>query len=139
MAEQLPAGTELLFSYGTLQQERVQLETFGRRLRGAADELVGYRSGWLEIADWSVNETSGKSHHPIIAFTGQPTDVVQGTVFLVSGAELLRADAYEAADYRRVSVKLASGNAAWVYVDERDERRHSTGSGKHSNLRKEQS
>ena len=32
-----------LFSYGTLQQEDVQLATFGRRLTGVSDALVGYR------------------------------------------------------------------------------------------------
>ena len=32
----------LLFSYGTLQEERVQLSTFGRRLRGETDALPGY-------------------------------------------------------------------------------------------------
>lgn len=31
-----------LFSYGTLQQEAVQLSTVGRRLAGQADELVGF-------------------------------------------------------------------------------------------------
>jgi len=31
----------LLFSYGTLQEERVQLSTFGRRLSGEPDALPG--------------------------------------------------------------------------------------------------
>lgn len=33
----MQATTELLFSYGTLQLESVQLATFGRKLVGAAD------------------------------------------------------------------------------------------------------
>jgi hypothetical protein len=33
--------TESLFSYGTLRQEEVQLATFGRRLAGRPDALVG--------------------------------------------------------------------------------------------------
>ena len=36
--------TELLFSYGTLQIEAVQLSTFGRKLVGTADELPGSRN-----------------------------------------------------------------------------------------------
>ena len=40
----------LLFSYGTLQREDVQLTTFGRRLSGTRDELVGYESS-LVLAD----------------------------------------------------------------------------------------
>src|SRR5689334_5312839 len=39
--EEQPA--ELLFAYGTLQQEAVQLATFGRRLEGVEDALPGYR------------------------------------------------------------------------------------------------
>ena len=34
---------ENLFSYGTLQSVAVQLATFGRRLAGKADRLIGYR------------------------------------------------------------------------------------------------
>ena len=60
-----------LFSYGTLQQEDVQLATFGRRLAGAADALVGYRQSMVEIDDPEVVRTSGKTHHPIVAFTGK--------------------------------------------------------------------
>ncbi len=33
---------EKLFSYGTLQMENVQKETFGRTLKGTKDILVGY-------------------------------------------------------------------------------------------------
>jgi hypothetical protein len=35
--------TEKLFSYGTLQYEAVQLDTFGRTLLGQKDVLLGYR------------------------------------------------------------------------------------------------
>lgn len=35
--------TERLFSYGTLQQENVQIATFGRLLNGAPDALVGFK------------------------------------------------------------------------------------------------
>ena len=110
------APTELLFSYGTLQEEPVQMATFGRRLEGSEDSLVGFKSEWLEIVDPSVIETSGKSHHPILIFTGRATDLVRGTVLRVSRNEILRADTYEVADYRRECLTLASGRKAWVYV-----------------------
>ena len=32
----------LVFSYGTLQEERVQLSTFGRLLQGYSDALIGF-------------------------------------------------------------------------------------------------
>ena len=40
-----------LFSYGTLQEERVQLSTFGRRLEGHRDELVGFERSTVKITD----------------------------------------------------------------------------------------
>ena len=39
---------ERLFSYGTLQQDGVQLATFGRLLKGAADVLVGFKQELVE-------------------------------------------------------------------------------------------
>jgi hypothetical protein len=60
-------ATELVFSYGTLQLESVQLATFGRRLDGWVDQLPGYGLGELAIGDAEVVATSGKTHHPIVA------------------------------------------------------------------------
>ena len=39
------------FSYGTPQQEKVRLETFGRRLEGGPDALPGYRRDVVRITD----------------------------------------------------------------------------------------
>ena len=41
--------TELLFSYGTLQQPEVQLATFGRELTGHRDAIVGYDLDYVTI------------------------------------------------------------------------------------------
>jgi gamma-glutamylcyclotransferase (GGCT)/AIG2-like uncharacterized protein YtfP len=106
-----------LFSYGTLQQENVQLKTFGRRLQGEPDELPGVRLDLLKIEDPEVVATSGKTHHPILRFDGNPANRIAGTVFQVSESELADADRYEVAAYRRVEVALASGKRASVYVD----------------------
>ena len=40
----------LLFSYGTLQQENVQLSTFGRLLQGQRDELLEFERSLVRIA-----------------------------------------------------------------------------------------
>jgi hypothetical protein len=109
----------LLFSYGTLQQENVQLATFGRRLEGTKDSLVGFERSMMAIDDPDVVRTSGKSHHPVVRFTGAAAAFVEGTVFEVSEAELAQADRYEVAAYTRVSARLLSGRDAWVYVDAR--------------------
>ena len=109
--------TEFLFSYGTLQLEAVQLATFGRRLAGTPDALPGFEQSMFEIEDKEVVATSGKTHHPIVRFTGRASDLVPGTVFTVTPEELRNADRYEVAAYKRVAVTLRSGTRAWVYVD----------------------
>lgn len=109
----------LLFSYGTLQDARVQLATFGRLLQGHEDQLVGYEQSLIPIEDPSVVATSGKTHHPIVTFTGNDASRVAGTVFDITDAELADADRYEVDAYKRVGTVLASGKKAWVYVDVR--------------------
>jgi hypothetical protein len=108
--------TVLLFSYGTLQQDDVQIATFGRRLKGAADALPGYRHAWLTITDPEVIRTSGSDRHPIVTPSEDAADAVEGMVFRITPTELAAADTYEVADYKRVLVGLASGLHAWVYV-----------------------
>jgi gamma-glutamylcyclotransferase (GGCT)/AIG2-like uncharacterized protein YtfP len=107
--------TELIFSYGTLQLEAVQLSTFGRLLSASADTLGGYRIEMLEITDPDVIATSGLRIHPILLRSGHETDAVHGTVLEVTEDELAAADSYEVEDYQRVQVLLASGRSAWVY------------------------
>jgi len=109
----------LLFSYGTLQQEAVQMSTFGRLLQGRPDELIGFEQSLLEVEDPEFVATSGKAHHAIVKFNGRDDSRVSGTVFEVSESELARADEYEPAGYKRVSAILASGKEAWVYADAR--------------------
>jgi gamma-glutamylcyclotransferase (GGCT)/AIG2-like uncharacterized protein YtfP len=107
----------LLFSYGTLQQEAVQMATFGRLLHGQPDQLVGFEQSLLKIDDPEFVATSGRTHHAIVKFSGRDDSRVRGTVFEVSDAELASADQYEPAGYKRVSTMLASGKQAWVYAD----------------------
>jgi Gamma-glutamyl cyclotransferase, AIG2-like len=110
---------EHLFSFGTLQLEAVQRSTFGRVPQGEPDQLPGYRLGLIEITDPQVLALSAQTHHPMLIHTGRPEDRVDGTVFAITPEELAQADAYEVADYKRQRVTLASGLAAWVYVDAR--------------------
>jgi gamma-glutamylcyclotransferase (GGCT)/AIG2-like uncharacterized protein YtfP len=110
----------LLFSYGTLQQEDVQLLTFGRLLQGHRDELPGAEPSSVKIEDPQVAAASGTTHHANVTFNGRTDARVSGTVFEVSEAELAAADQYEQrAKYTRMAVRLASGQEAWVYVDAR--------------------
>jgi hypothetical protein len=109
----------LLFSYGTLQQQDVQSSTFGKTLTGWPDRLQKFEQSLVPIEDEEVIARSGKAHHPIVRFTGRGRDSVDGTVFEITDAELLAADAYEVAAHKRIGVVLASGLRAWVYVDAR--------------------
>ena len=107
---------ELLFAYGTLQSEPVQLSVFGRRLDGKADALVGYRLRIIRIEDEEFVKTSGTADHRNLEFTGDPDDQVEGTAFTITHSELEQADAYEPSGYNRAMVQLRSGAHAWVYL-----------------------
>jgi Gamma-glutamyl cyclotransferase, AIG2-like len=110
----------LVFSYGTLQEEYVQLSTFGRLLHGQSDELPGFEPSLVGIDDPHVRATTGRTHHSNVTFTGKDDNRVRGTVFEITDVELAAADQYEQrAAYTRVAAMLASGKQAWVYVDAR--------------------
>ena len=106
-----------LFSYGTLQLEKVQLESFGRRLKGDKDVLHGYKLSYVEIKDESVLSKSEQKYHPIAIKTNNAKDTIEGTVFEITELELHQADNYEVDDYMRVKETLKSGKEAWVYVE----------------------
>ena len=106
----------LLFSYGTLQLESVQLASFGRVLPGSRDAMPGFKKTLVEITDPDVLAKSGERFHPIVAPTDELGEKVDGMVFEITAAELAAADRYEVSDYKRVEVVLCSGLKAWVYV-----------------------
>jgi gamma-glutamyl AIG2-like cyclotransferase len=112
-------ATELLFSYGTLQLEPVQMALFGRSLVGTPDVLPGFKQTLLEIDDEATVRMSGKTHHAMAEFSGNPSDAIRGTAFELTLAEVESADKYEVAAYKRVAVTLGSGRRAWAYVDAR--------------------
>ena len=107
----------LLFSYGTLQHEDVQLSTFGRKLDGEKDQLLGYEPSLVKIPDPDLAARLGKTHHDNVNPTGDDWSNVQGTVFEVTDDELALADRFESEFlYKRINAALASGKDAWVYV-----------------------
>jgi gamma-glutamylcyclotransferase (GGCT)/AIG2-like uncharacterized protein YtfP len=111
----------LLFSYGSLQQENVQMSTFGRLLQGQADELVGFEQSFITLDDPQTLALTGKTQHAIVKFNGREDSRVAGTVFEIKDEELVKADQYECAPYERVAAMLASGKQAWVYADARSQ------------------
>jgi hypothetical protein len=107
----------LLFSYGTLQQDDIQLATYGRRLAGQRDELMGFEPALVKIEDPDLAARLGKTHHNDVRPVADPNSRVAGMVFEITDAELASTDDYEARfDYERIVAGLASGQQAWVYV-----------------------
>ncbi|MGF7146920.1 gamma-glutamylcyclotransferase (GGCT)/AIG2-like uncharacterized protein YtfP [Sphingomonas zeicaulis] len=95
-----------LFAYGTLRDPAVQQRLFGRGLEGDPDALSGYVPGTILI---------GGTTYPIL-HRGNADDCVPGIALAMTAAELHAADAYEGADYARITVTLESGRRAFVYV-----------------------
>ncbi len=105
-----------LFSYGTLQKERVQIETFGRILEGDQDILAGYRLEMLEIKDPEVLKKSSQKFHPVLILSGNPEDEITGILLELTDEEILQADEYEVDDYQRIETGFESGRSGFVYV-----------------------
>jgi gamma-glutamylcyclotransferase (GGCT)/AIG2-like uncharacterized protein YtfP len=97
----------LLFSYGSLRREDVQLAVFGRTLSGRADELLAF--------ELIPAARSGSGHANVVR--GAENSRVAGVAFDVGEAELAAVDEYERRDdYTRIEAPLASGRTTWVYV-----------------------
>ena len=105
-----------LFTYGTLQFEQVQLDTFGRTLTTQPQSLLGFKLDQIEITDPDVLASSGERFHPIITYTGNDEDKVKGAIVLINDEELANADRYEVDDYKRVQATTEDGQQVWVYV-----------------------
>jgi gamma-glutamylcyclotransferase (GGCT)/AIG2-like uncharacterized protein YtfP len=106
----------LLFSYGTLQLEIVQLENYGRILTGMPDRLKGYRIEKIQITDSTVLAKSQIEHHPIAVKSTSNDDFIEGMIFQITNTELAETDNYEVSEYRRILETFESGKKAWIYV-----------------------
>ncbi len=107
---------EYLFSYGTLQKEKVQKDLFGRIVAGSADVLKGYKLSTIEITDETFLSQGEGKYQKTVVISDSENDVVDGTALEITGGELLIADKYEPGNYKRIKVMLASGKEAWLYA-----------------------
>ena len=73
----------------------MQFSTFGRKLEGKPDALVGYRIVMIRIQSEDFVVKSGAADHRNLQFTGNASDIVEGIVFEVTMEELEQSDAYE--------------------------------------------
>lgn len=107
---------EYLFSYGTLQKEKVQIELFGRTLEGSKDTLRGYKASPIEIKDEAFLSKGEQKNQLIAIISKDKNDSIEGTALEVTEEELLLGDKYEPNDYKRIKVVLESGKEAWIYA-----------------------
>lgn len=97
---------EYLFSYGTLQDESIQMEVFGRRVPFDNDELPGY----------IISSNKAYGRYPLLEKRSDNNGGVSGICLHVTEDDLLEADLYEGEEYQRIKTLLKSGRKAWVYV-----------------------
>jgi hypothetical protein len=108
---------QFIFSYGTLQEEPVQIATFGRTVDGSPDQLFGYERVSLTLTDPDLVAATGRALHTNLARSSSRDSAVAGTCLNVTDSELELCDRYERlAAYRRQLLALESGKLAWVYT-----------------------
>ena len=108
---------QLLFSYGSLQRDRVQLSVFARRLTGVVDRLPGYRAIQVPIGDPQRTAFHNATYYTNVVPADTATDHVPGTVLELTDQELVLVDEFERLDgYGRIQVRMASGRLAWLFV-----------------------
>ena len=103
--------TERLFIYGTLALEDIQLSLFKRSVPITKATLKNYRKSHIRLPDIPEGTV-----YPILSFTGNPDDIIEGHILMITQDELSLADAYEGYAYRRERVLLESGVKAWCYI-----------------------
>lgn len=99
-----------LFTYGSLQNEEIQDNLFGRLLKGTREKLIGY-----VLKRILIEEEFGLIEYPIIIETKNENDYIDGIVYEITDKELYQTDLYEGIHYKRVEVQLVSGQKAWAY------------------------
>ena len=69
------------------------------------------------LKDKNVINSSGINTHPILYYSGENKDFIEGILFKVTELEINKADIYEVSEYKRIKVKFESGNNGWVYIE----------------------
>ena len=102
-----------LFSYGTLQDEEIQMELYGTVLLGIEDAIKGFVLKSITLTDQFGN----KKDYLIGDYSGRKDDIVKGIVYSISEGQLALTDFYEGPSYKRISVVSENGRECWLYVE----------------------
>ncbi|MEO2129239.1 MAG: gamma-glutamylcyclotransferase family protein [Christiangramia sp.] len=82
-----------------------------KKLKAWPDELRGFERRFIRIPD----KESG-TEYPILYQSETSDSIIKGSLYKIEEQELLKADAYEGKNYRRIRLDLKSGKRAWVYI-----------------------
>lgn len=104
------------FSYGTIQERKVQLQLYGRILTGEKDSLPGFKTTLVENKDPASLARGEEKFQRLAIPSANFNDRIEGTVYELMDDELELTDKYEPAGYSRVKLQLQSGKEAWIYV-----------------------
>lgn len=97
-----------VFTYGTLQNPKVQIELFGRLLNGSQDRLNGFKKENILI--------NRQSYPILMPVKNVAQSIIDGVCYELTHEDIYNCDAYEGLDYKRIEVTLSSGTQAWVYI-----------------------
>ena len=100
----------MLFAYGSLRKPEVQLANFGRLLDGEPDALTGYTLSRVTIDNPAALAASGTAIHDLALPSGNPADLIPGTLFRLTAAEIEAADIYEDVAFSRYYSRVAVGS-----------------------------
>ncbi|ANW96487.1 hypothetical protein AXE80_09430 [Wenyingzhuangia fucanilytica] len=109
----------LFFSYGTLQFDKTQIETFGKLLPGTKDILKGYKLNNIKVLNPEIINLIDNNSHPIATLTNNPNDEIIGTVFELTNEELNKINEIAMkgnSNIKKIEVILQSGKKSWTYT-----------------------
>ena len=97
-----------LFTYGTLQNSKMQLALFKRLLKGQPDQLKGFKQESIIL---------GNNRYPILIKSNDPKNTITGICYALNEKEIKICDEYEGSSYQKIKVTLESKKEAWVYIE----------------------
>lgn len=106
----------LLFSYGPLNSNELQLKHYGRAFLGREDILSGYLFNNTEIngAHLIANPTTKLQ---MARKSSEKNSKIKGMVYEITGEELVKTDRLLAFNAKRVMVTTDLGSEVWVYIE----------------------
>ncbi|MGY5356111.1 gamma-glutamylcyclotransferase family protein [Wenyingzhuangia sp. IMCC45467] len=109
---------KLFFSYGVLQFEKTQIETFGKPLPSKKDIVKGYKLDNIKVVNPEMVTLMDNNFHPIAKPSNNPNDEIIGTVFELNEDDLAKAEAFtnQCKTIKKIEVTLDSGKKSWMYV-----------------------